>query len=149
MVVSQELGAILGKPNGLAAEAGSSPSDARAAHDMADLPTVGRQQTHAFFPELGQLTKARPNPCCPPRAGGDLSEQLLYGRCGRICVSGLTMSSYKYIWPHRCLLSGSSGAGPEALLPDLQELSACEQLDFMCRLWLSMFQSLPLWLANC
>ncbi|CAL5218618.1 g318 [Coccomyxa viridis] len=57
VVVSQELGAILGKPNGLAAEAGS-PSDARAAQPIADLPTVGRLQGHAFFPELGQLTKA-------------------------------------------------------------------------------------------
>ncbi len=62
VVVSQELGAILGKPNGLAAEAGS-PSDARAAQPIADLPTVGRLQGHAFFPELGQLTKVRPELC--------------------------------------------------------------------------------------
>ena len=53
VVVSQELGAVLGKPNGLATDAVSS-SDAR------DVLTLGRLQGHAFFPELGPLTKVRP-----------------------------------------------------------------------------------------
>ena len=55
VVVSQELGAVLGKPNGLVTDAVSS-ADARGA----DVPTLGRLQGHAFFPELGPLTKVRP-----------------------------------------------------------------------------------------
>ena len=54
VVVSQELGAILGKPNALAADAGD-PSDDEAAMLAAGLSAAGRSQ--AFFPELSQLTK--------------------------------------------------------------------------------------------
>ena len=58
VVVSQELGAILGKPNGLATDAGMS-SDAEAAVTLAGVPTVGKVQGKPFFPELGLLTKVR------------------------------------------------------------------------------------------
>ncbi len=54
VVVSQELGAILGKPNALAADAGA-PSGDEAAMLAAGLSSVGRSQ--AFFPELSLLTK--------------------------------------------------------------------------------------------
>jgi len=54
VVVSQELGAILGKPNALAADAGA-PSGNEAAMLAAGLSSVGRSQ--AFFPELSLLTK--------------------------------------------------------------------------------------------
>ena len=58
MVVSQELGTILGKPNGLATDAGTA-SESRVAQPIADLRMLLRQQSHAFFPELGRLTKVR------------------------------------------------------------------------------------------
>ena len=56
VVVSPGLGAILGKPNALTADAGA-PSDDEAAMLAAGLSSAGRSQ--AFFPELSLLTKVR------------------------------------------------------------------------------------------
>ena len=60
MVVSQELGAILGKPNGLTAEGSGSPAEVAAAALAADVAPAGRLYGQAFFPELSLLTKVSP-----------------------------------------------------------------------------------------
>lgn len=60
VVVSQELGAILGKANGLAAEGTGSPAEVAAAALAADMAPAGRSNGQAFFPELSLLTKVSP-----------------------------------------------------------------------------------------
>ncbi|CAK0736508.1 hypothetical protein CVIRNUC_000757 [Coccomyxa viridis] len=56
-VVSQNLGAILGKVNGAAGIAGD-PAEAAAAGLMLEMPVASKAHSQAFFPELIVLTKA-------------------------------------------------------------------------------------------
>jgi hypothetical protein len=60
VVVSQELGAILGKATGLAAEGTGSPAEVAAAALAADMAPAGTSNGQAFFPELSLLTKVSP-----------------------------------------------------------------------------------------
>ena len=57
-VVSQNLGAILGKVNGAAGNAGD-PAEAAAAALMLEMPVASKAHSQAFFPELIVLTKVR------------------------------------------------------------------------------------------
>ncbi len=77
-VVSQELGAILGKPNGLVAEGGGGPAEVASAALAAGMAPASRSDGQAFFPELTLLTKASPTAllrahlpaehCCSPKS---------------------------------------------------------------------------------
>ena len=65
-VVSQNLGAILGKVNGAAGIAGD-PAEAAAAALALDVPVASKSHSQAFFPELSALTKVWS--CFLPRMG--------------------------------------------------------------------------------
>ena len=55
-VVSQNLGAILGKVNS-AAGSGGDPAEAAAAALALDVPVASKSHSQTFFPELTTLTK--------------------------------------------------------------------------------------------